>query len=139
MIVRTLTEAEKTERRVVAETWESTRLVLRDDQMGYSFHITTIYAGTETHMEYRNHLETVYCMAGEGEVETVADGKVYPIKTGTVYVLDKHDKHILRARTEMKMACVFNPPVTGQEVHDETGAYPAVEEIDLKTTSTQTS
>ena len=140
MIVRTLTEAENTERRVVAETWESTRLVLRDDQMGYSFHITTIYAGTETHMEYRNHLETVYCMAGEGEVETVADGKVYPIETGTVYVLDKHDKHILRASTEMKMACVFNPPVTGQEVHDETGAYPAIDDIDLNpAVSTQTS
>jgi L-ectoine synthase len=25
----------------------------------------------------------------------------------------------------MKMACVFNPPLTGQEVHDESGAYPA--------------
>lgn len=125
MIVRTLTEAETTERRVVAKNWESTRLVLRDDQVGYSFHITTIYAGTETPMEYRNHLETVYCMAGEGEVETLADGKIYQIKPGSVYVLDKHDKHILRAKSEMKMACVFNPPVTGQEVHDETGAYPA--------------
>ncbi|MFT4639927.1 MAG: L-ectoine synthase [Verrucomicrobiales bacterium] len=138
MIVRTLTEAETTERCVIAENWESTRLVLRDDQMGYSFHITTIYAGTETHMEYRNHLETVFCMAGEGEVETVVDGKIYVIEPGTVYVLDKHDKHILRARTEMTMACVFNPPVTGQEVHDNTGAYPAVAEIDLESAPSST-
>jgi L-ectoine synthase len=133
MIVRILTEAKTTQRHVVSKTWESTRLVLRGDQMGYSFHITTIYADTETHMEYRNHLETVYCMAGEGEVETVVDGKIYPIEPGTIYMLDKHDKHILRAKTEMKMACVFNPPVTGQEVHDDTGAYPAVAENDYYT------
>ncbi len=125
MIVRRLNEAEKTERRVVAENWESVRFVLANDNMGYSFHITTIYAGTATEMEYRNHLETVYCMSGEGTVETLADGQIQAIQPGTVYVLDKHDRHILRARTEMKMACVFNPPVTGQEVHDETGAYPA--------------
>jgi L-ectoine synthase len=41
-----------------------------------------------------------------------------------MYALNKHDKHILRGKSEMKMACVFNPPVTGQEVHDKTGAYP---------------
>ncbi|GLQ05921.1 ectoine synthase [Sneathiella chinensis] len=125
MIVRTLAEAEKTDRRVTSETWESTRLLLKDDQMGFSFHITTIYAGTTTEMWYRNHLEAVYCISGEGEIESIADGKVYPIAPGTIYGLDKHDKHILRAKTELKLACAFNPPVTGQEVHDETGAYPA--------------
>jgi hypothetical protein len=82
--------------------------LLKDDGMGFSFHITTIYAGTETPMHYQNHLESVYCISGEGEVETVADGKVYPLKAGSIYVLDKNDKHILRARTELKTACVFN-------------------------------
>lgn len=128
MIVRTLHDAEQTDRRVTSETWESTRLLLKDDNMGFSFHITTLYAGTTTEMWYRNHLESVYCMSGEGEIETLADGKVYPIAPGTVYALDQHDKHILRAKTELKMACVFNPPVTGREVHDETGAYPAEED-----------
>ncbi|WP_025899600.1 ectoine synthase [Sneathiella glossodoripedis] len=129
MIVRTLQAAEKSERRVTSETWESTRLLLKDDGMGFSFHITTIYAGTTTEMWYRNHLESVYCITGEGEIETLSDGKVYQIAPGTIYALDKHDKHILRARTELKLACVFNPPVTGREVHDETGAYPAMEDM----------
>ena len=40
-----------------------------------------------------------------------------------MYALDKHDKHILRATTEMKMACVFNPPLNGKEVHNAQGAY----------------
>lgn len=124
MIVRTLEEAEASERRVTSENWESVRLLLKDDNMGFSFHITTIFEGADFEMHYKNHLESVFCMSGEGEVETLADGKVYPIKPGTIYILDKHDKHILRATKEMKMACVFNPPVTGKEVHDETGAYP---------------
>lgn len=127
MIVRTLAEAEASERRVTSENWESVRLLLKDDNMGFSFHITTIFEGADFEMHYKNHLESVFCMSGEGEVETLADGKVYPIKPGTIYILDKHDKHILRATKEMKMACVFNPPVTGKEVHDESGAYPLVD------------
>ena len=86
MIVRTLEECRKTDRRVVAENgnWESVRLSLKDDGMGFSFHITTIFTGTETHICYKNHLETVYCISGEGEIETLADGKVYPIN-GFIY------------------------------------------------------
>ena len=125
MIVRTLEQARNIERRVRAENgnWESVRLSLKDDNMGFSFHITTIFAGTETHIWYQNHLETVYCISGEGEVETVADGKIHPIKPGTVYILDKHDEHYLRAKTDIEFACVFNPPLHGKEVHDENGVY----------------
>ena len=125
MIVRHLAEAEKSDRRVVTDNWESTRLSLADDNMGFSFHITTIYAGTETEIWYKNHLETVYCISGEGEVETVDDGKVYKIEPGMVYILDKNDRHLLRASKELKLACVFNPALNGREVHDESGAYPA--------------
>lgn len=125
MIVRTLQEAEKTDRRVVTEKWESTRLLLKDDKMGFSFHITTIYEGVELEMCYANHLETVYCMEGEGSITDLATGETHTILPGTVYNLNNHDRHILRAKKELKLACVFNPPVTGREVHDETGAYPA--------------
>ena len=125
MIVRTLKDAENSDRRVVTKTWESTRMLLKEDNMGFSFHITTIYANTETHIWYQNHLESVYCISGNGEIETLADGKVYPIEAGTLYILDKHDEHLLRGGSEnMKMACVFNPPLNGKEVHDENGVYP---------------
>lgn len=125
MIVRTLKDAENSDRRVVTRTWESTRMLLQEDNMGFSFHITTIYANTETHIWYQNHLESVYCISGNGEIETLADGKVYPIEAGTLYILDQHDEHVLRGGSEdMKMACVFNPPLKGKEVHDENGVYP---------------
>ncbi|HET8711055.1 MAG TPA: ectoine synthase [Spongiibacteraceae bacterium] len=125
MIVTTLEQTRQSERRVDAENWNSVRMLLKGDAaVGFSFHITTIYAGTETHMHYKNHFEAVYCISGEGEVETVADGKTYPIAPGTLYVLDQHDKHILRARSELQMVCVFNPPLNGKETHDASGAYP---------------
>lgn len=123
MIVRHFSEAETTDRRIVSEGWESTRLLLAGDEVGFSFNITTIYRDAELHLHYQNHFEAVYCIAGKGSVETVADGKKYDITPGTLYVLDKNDKHILRAESEMQMACVFNPPLHGREVHNAEGAY----------------
>ncbi len=125
MIVRELSNA-KNEGRSVEDpkgNWESTRLLLSDDKMGFSFHITTIFKGADFRMHYKNHLESVYCISGEGEVETIDDGKVYPIQPGTLYVLDQHDQHFLRAFSDMTMACVFNPPLSGKEVHDSDGSY----------------
>ena len=124
MIIKTIEEIKGTEAEVFTPNWVSRRLLLKKDGMGFSFHETIVYAGTETHMRYLNHLEAVYCIEGEGEVEIIEDGKVYVIKPGTIYALDEHDKHILRAKTQMRLACVFNPPCTGSEVHDENGAYP---------------
>lgn len=125
MIVRTLENAENEGRKIVSPdgNWDSTRLLLKDDNMGFSFHITTIYKDVDFEMHYQNHLESVYCISGRGEVETISDGKKYPINPGTIYILDKHDKHMLRAFDEMKMACVFNPPLNGKEVHNTEGAY----------------
>jgi L-ectoine synthase len=124
MIVRTLDEARASERRIESTTWNSVRLLLKNDNVGFSFHITTIYAGTTTDMHYKNHFEAVYCISGEGEIEATDSGRIFPIAPGTLYVLDQHDRHQLRARTELTLACVFNPPLHGTEVHDASGAYP---------------
>jgi L-ectoine synthase len=130
MIVKQIEDLDNTEDHVDTQNWESRRFLLKKDGMGFSMHETVIKAGTETHMWYQNHLEAVYCIEGAGEIETVADGKVYPIKVGTLYALNEHDEHYLRANkgTLMRMVCVFNPPVTGREVHDENGVYPLVDD-----------
>lgn len=128
MIIRSYQALKGTDRRVDSEGWSSVRLLLKNDGMGFSFHITTIYAGAELKMHYQNHLEAVYCISGKGSIEDLETGVRHDIKPGVIYALDKHDRHILHADTEMTMACAFNPPVTGKEVHDENGAYPADEE-----------
>lgn len=130
MIVRNLEECRKTERFVEAENgnWDSTRLVLANDKAGFSFHITRIKPGTETHIHYKNHIEAVFCYEGEGEVETIADGKIHTIRAGDMYLLDQHDEHWLRGKEKgMTVACVFTPAITGREVHQPDGSYSAAE------------
>jgi L-ectoine synthase len=125
MIVRDLRDVSGSERETAGATWVSRRLLLAGDGMGFSLHDTLLHAGTATQMQYLHHLEAVYCIEGEGEIEELDTGRVHPIRPGIVYALDRHDHHVLRARTQLRMVCVFNPPVTGREVHDERGAYPA--------------
>jgi L-ectoine synthase len=128
VIVKNLDNVAGTENDVVAENWRSRRLLLKSDGMGFSLHDTIIRAGTETTIWYKNHLEAVYCIEGEGEIEVAGDGRVYQIKAGTMYALNCHEKHYLRATTQMRMICVFNPPCTGREVHGEDGSYPLIED-----------
>lgn len=126
MIIRTLNEIKETEREVFAgnNNWVSRRLLLKKDGMGFSLSETIIFANTETEICYKNHLEAVYCIEGEGEIETVNDSKVYTIKLGTIYALNEHDRHHLRAfDKDMKLICVFNPPLSGTEVHQPDGSY----------------
>jgi L-ectoine synthase len=130
MIVRRLEEIIGSARDVKAENgnWVSRRFLLRDDEMGFSLHHTTVFAGTETFIHYKNHLEAVYCVGGEGEIEDLETGQRYDIRDGTLYALNNHERHHLRARTDMRMVCVFNPALTGTEVHDREGSYPRIEE-----------
>ena len=130
MIVKTLEEIIGTEDDIHAETgtWVSRRMLLKKDGMGFSFHDTTIFAGTQTLIWYKHHLEAVYCVGGEGELEVIDTGEIFKIKDGTMYALNGHEKHYLRAFSDMRMVCVFNPPLTGKEVHDKDGVYPLVEE-----------
>jgi L-ectoine synthase len=129
MIVRDFNEIVKSERdRVVTDAqWSSVRMLLADDGMGFSFHITFLDAGSEHTFEYKHHFESVYCMQGKGSITDLATGETHQITPGVMYALDQHDRHILRAEEELVMACVFNPPVTGTEVHREDGSYAPAE------------
>lgn len=125
MIVRKLSDIRKTDRNVRSDGWTSARLLLKGDGMGFSFHVTTMFAGSELKMHYQNHLEAVLVLKGKGTIEDLATGEIHPLQPGVMYALNDHDRHIVRPETDILTACVFNPPVTGAEVHDETGAYPA--------------
>ncbi len=132
MIVRRFEEIRLTERAVHAENWTSFRLLTRDDGMGFSLHETWIHAGTETHIWYKHHVEAVYCIEGEGEIEPVGEdgsgnGQPVPIRPGMMYALNEHDRHFLRASQKLRLICVFNPPLRGDETHGPDGAYAASE------------
>jgi len=116
MIVRSLSDIISTDRDVAWGNGQSRRFLLERDGMGYSLTDTIVEAGTESLLSYENHMEACYCIEGEGEVE--ADGVVYPITPGTMYALDKHDPHYLRAKTTLRLICVFSPALLGHEAHN---------------------
>ena len=134
MIIRKLEDIIGTDREVTApnSNWTSRRLASRDDGMGFSLHDTLIHAGTETFIWYKYHLEAVYCIEGRGEIEDLETGKVYAISEGTLYLLNHHERHYLRAFETLRMICVFNPPLVGSEVHTDEGFYPIAEDVDTE-------
>lgn len=113
-----------TDRDVGRETFRSRRFLLAGDGQGYSFHDTTIDAGTELHMWYKNHVESVYCVSGQGELEDVTTGEIHTVEDGMFYCLDDNDRHILRAIKDMRLICVFTPALVGPELHDDDGSFP---------------
>ena len=128
MLIRSLQHTRASDHNVTSDGWESARLLLKDDGMGFSMHVTTLHAGSELKMHYQNHLEAVLVLKGTGTIEDLGTGETHQLKPGILYALNEHDRHIVRPETDILTVCVFNPPVTGREVHDESGAYPADEE-----------
>ncbi len=128
MIVRTTAEITDTERDIASENgnWRSKRIVLGGDGVGFSFHETTIEAGTVNEFHYANHIEAVWLIEGEGTLTDRDNARTYELSPGSMYLLDGNERHRLEPRTRMRMMCVFNPPVTGAEVHDENGVYPLI-------------
>ncbi|MFB8209432.1 MULTISPECIES: ectoine synthase [unclassified Streptomyces] len=96
----------------------SRRFLTASDGVGYSITDTTVRAGTKSRLEYRNHLESCYCIEGSGEVVEL-DGTVHPITPGRLYSLDEHDAHYLVAspHEDLRLVCVFTPALQGDEVH----------------------
>lgn len=128
MLIRTVADVTDTDADISTDNWRSKRLVLAKEGAGFSVHETTLYAGTESEFCYQNHIEAVFVVEGEGEIEDLATGEVHQLAPGSLYLLDDHDRHRVRPRTQMRTVCVFNPPVTGREVHDENGVYPLLTE-----------
>nr|AMY57920.1 L-ectoine synthase C subunit [Streptomyces sp. WS014] len=130
MIVRSFKDIEGTDRHVKSKsgTSESKRIVLAKERVGFSVHETPLYARTETQMWYANHVEAVVPTRGAAELTDRETGKTYTITPGTMYLLDGHEPHTLRVKEDPHCICVFNPPVTGRDHHDENGVYPLLTE-----------
>lgn len=129
MIVRTTTEITGTDRDVADGTWRSKRIILAGDGVGFSFHETTIEAGSVNEFHYQHHVEAVWVIEGTGTLTDLGTGQQYPLADGTMYLLNNNDRHRVTCDEQLRMLCVFNPPVTGREVHDENGVYPAPQSV----------
>jgi L-ectoine synthase len=124
MIVKTAHDLRGTIAEVKTESWSSLRLLHEEDGMGATMTDVILEPGLHRPWWYRNHLEAVYCLEGEGTLEDLATGTKYAIKPDTLYALDKHDRHRLEVTSRMRAVCTFVPPLRGGEIHDADGSYP---------------
>ncbi len=125
MIVRNLDELKSTGRYAEKEgLWTSARYLLKDDGVGFTLTQTTLAAGQSLEMEYKNHIEANLVIEGEAILTDAATGDRHRLSPGSMYTLDKHDRHQMEAITDLRLVCVFTPALTGKETHDEDGSYP---------------
>lgn len=102
----------------------SFRYLLERDGMGFSLHHTEIPVTPEPqHWHYKNHLEACYCVSGRGWLVNLKTRERFYIKANTMYALDSHDDHTFQALEPVVLISVFNPPLTGKEVHNADGSY----------------
>jgi L-ectoine synthase len=122
MKIRRVKDVIGTERDVEFTGGKSIRLILARDNMGFSFHKTIVRKGI-WHWHYKHHLESCFCVAGHGWIHNLDDGMSYEIKPDTIYILDNHDNHEFEALEDTILISVFNPPIVGDESHDNNGVY----------------
>lgn len=109
--MRTTEDITGTDREQHGDTWVSKRIVLSDDEVGFSYHETSVAAGTETPLHYPDYIEAVWLIEGTGQLVDRDNDITYGLAPGTMYLLDGHERHTIIAHTQLRMYCVFNPAV----------------------------
>lgn len=92
--------------------------MLAAEGIGYSVHETTLAAGISLRFEYEHHRETVYCVSGEGCIEDLSSGRAAALSAGGLYSAGIGEPHRITTTTEMRLLCIFTPPLTGSEEAD---------------------
>ena len=127
MIVTKLNDILGTNRDVTGPGWNSRRLLIAADGMGFSLTDTVIEKGAVLKLEYKHHLEACYCIEGRGTIRKADEEIWHPLVPFTLYALDQHDRHFVQAvDADLRLVCVFNPPLTGRETHHADGSYASV-------------
>ena len=101
----------------------SFRMVLEKDKLGFAMMETRINKGGPYKWHYKNHQEACFCLSGVGILKDLVTGEESEIKPGITYLVDNHQPHTFTALTDVVLVSVFNPPLTGNESHDEYGSY----------------
>ena len=123
MLVSHVDKIKGTEADASGPGWRSIRFGLKSDKLGFTMTETTIAAGVDHILWYKHHIEAVYVISGEGEIEDFVTGEKHPIGPGSFYALNNNDRHRFASFTEMKLICTFDPPLSGRETHDEDRSY----------------
>jgi L-ectoine synthase len=123
VLVRHINDIIGTDRDVDWGNGLSRRMLIAEDNRGYTITDTYVRPGSSSVLKYDNHLESCYCVEGSGYVDAT-DG-THRIEVGTIYAPDKGEAHVLRSDEGMRLICVFHPALRGQERHDLSAGTPS--------------
>lgn len=126
MCVKTIEDVRKAgmERTVAGGVAVAVRYLTVDDNLGFSMSAVRLKAGGEADLWYKHHWEANLVLDGTLEVTDYATGEVHTMGPGGLYLVGPGDRHHVKALTDVHAVSVFDPPLTGKEVHDEDGSYP---------------
>lgn len=102
---------------------KSYRAVLKKDDMGFAMMKTVVDMGGPYKWHYKNHKEACMCISGYGMIEDLKSNTKHAIEPGVTYLIDENQPHLFTAYTDIVLVSVFNPPLRGDETHDENGNY----------------
>jgi len=102
----------------------SERFLTVADGLGFSLHSVRLAAGAEADLWYKHHWEANLVLDGTFEVTDRGSGNVHIVGPGGMYLVGPEDRHHVKALTDVHGISVFNPPLSGEETHDEDGSYP---------------
>jgi L-ectoine synthase len=122
MRVRRLDEITGSARDVSGDGWRARRHFVRADGLGFSLSETTVEAGREMDLWYKHHQEACYVIEGSAEITESSSGAVHRIGPGDAYA-PGNERHTIRVLEPLRLVCVFNPALSGQETHDADGSY----------------
>lgn len=112
-------------RKVKFHAGVSNRIILDEDNLGFSLTKTVVEPSAgKVFQHYKNHQESCYCVSGKATLTNAITGEEFLITADTTYILDKNDPHYFEAHETTVLICTFNPPLVGNEIHDENGSYP---------------
>lgn len=122
MIVKKLEDVVGTKGDAHGNKWHSLRLLHAEDDMGVTVTDSILEVGFQMDFWQKNHLEACYCLEGESTLEELDNGTVHEIRPGTLYAMNDHDRHRIRAMTRMRVVCTFFPALIGDEARDADGS-----------------
>jgi L-ectoine synthase len=105
----------------------SFRALTKKDGFGFAMMKTVIPKGGPYKWHYKNHLEACYCIKGKAELTNLVTGIKILIVPDVIYAVE-HEPHTFEALEDTVLISVFNPPLKGDESHDENGVYPVSED-----------
>ena len=103
---------------------EAYRYMTMEDECGLTIATARPPAHSSAVLWYRNHVEANYILEGEGWVEDLTTGEKRDLAPGSLYVVGPKDRHQVTWLTDLWVMSIFNPPIYGDETHDDQGGYP---------------